>query len=62
MSELGDVSSKPVQLKGFLHFFGKTSYFNAIRSHFACAQSHLKELDFSHLEAHGKNYIVPSSF
>ena len=55
MSELVDVSSKPVQLKGFLQFVRKTSYCNANRSHFACAQSHLKELDFSHLEANGKN-------
>ena len=59
MSELGDVSSKLVQLKritsgglgakllsDFLRFFGKISYFNAIGSHFARAQSHLKELDF----------------
>ena len=59
MSELADVSSKLVQLKritsgglgakplsNFLQFFGKISYFNAFGSHFARAQSHLKELDF----------------
>ena len=58
-SELGDVSSKLLQIKritngglrakplsDFLQFFGKISYFNAIGSHFARAQSHLKELDF----------------
>ena len=59
MSELGGVSSKLVQLKcitngslgaklqsNFLRFFAKISYFSAIGSHFARAQSYLKELDF----------------
>ena len=61
MSELEDVLSKLVYLKrvtegsgaeptlaggfGFVIFW-KKSYFNAIESHFARVQSHLKELDF----------------
>ena len=39
----GGLGPKP-QLLG--NFFGKTSYFNAIGSHFASVQNHLKELDF----------------
>ena len=33
-------------LEDFLYFSEKISYFNAIRSHFALVQSHLKELGF----------------
>ena len=33
-------------LGDFRKFLGKKSYFNPIGSHFACGQSHLKELDF----------------
>ena len=45
--------SEVVQLKRitdggaiFSNFFWKNSYFNAIGSHFARVQSHLKQLDF----------------
>ena len=59
MSELGNVLSKLVQLRciingglgakllsDFLRFVEKISYFNAVGSHFARAQSHLEEPDF----------------
>ena len=46
----------------FCNFFGKKSYFNAMWSHFAGVQSHLKALDFRHLKANRKNQNVYSSF
>ena len=61
MSELGKVLSKLAQVKRitngalgakppaawrFVVIFGKKTYFNAVGSHFARVQNHLKELDF----------------
>ena len=42
----GNLGRKPQLLGNFFAIFWKKSYFNAIGSHFACAQNHLKELDF----------------
>ena len=42
----GGLGAKPQPLGDFLKFFGKNSYFNAIESHFARVQSHLKALNF----------------
>ena len=43
--------AKPTDAERFLVIFWKKSCFNAIGSHFALVQSHLKELDFQHLKA-----------
>ena len=37
-----------------LEFFWKKSYFNAIGSHFARVQNHLKEVDYQHVKANRK--------
>ena len=42
--------------------FLEKSYFNPIGSHFARAQSHLKEVDFLHFKFNRKNLTVQSSF
>ena len=42
----GGLGPKTQLLGNFFAFFWKKSYFNAIRSHFACVQNHVKELDF----------------
>ena len=42
----GGLGPKPQLLGNFFALFWKKSYFNAIRSHFACIQNHLKKLDF----------------
>ena len=47
----GSLAAKPPAVKRFLVIFWKKSYFNAIGSHFARVQSHLKALDFWHLKA-----------
>ena len=39
-------SGAPSRWAIFCNFFAKKSYFNAIESHFARVQSHLKKLDF----------------
>ena len=50
--------SPPNPWASFCNFLKKKSYFNAIGSHFASVQSHLKALDFWHLKANWKNRIV----
>ena len=42
----GPRAKPPAASRFFCSFFGKKSYFNAIGSHFARVQSHLKELKF----------------
>ena len=43
----GGLGAKPTAVgRFFASFFGKNSYFNAIESHFARVQSHLKALNF----------------
>ena len=42
----GGLEPKPQLLGNFCAIFWKKSYFNAIGSHFACVQNHLKKLDF----------------
>ena len=54
----GSGAKPPAVGRFFVIFLGKKSYFNAIRSHFASVQSHLKALDFRHLKANQKNQIV----
>ena len=50
--------AKPPADGRFFVIFGKKNYFNAIESHFASVQSHLKALDFWHLKANWKNQII----
>ena len=54
----GDLGAKPPAVRRLFVSFWKKSYFNAIESHFASVQSHLKALDFWHLKGDWKNQIV----
>ena len=45
------LGAKPPAVERFFVLFWKKSYLNAIKSHFASVQSHLKALDFWHLKA-----------
>ena len=42
----GDLGTKPPVVGRFFGFFFKKNYFNAIGSHFARVQNHLKEVDY----------------
>ena len=55
----GGLEAKPPAFgQFFCNFLERKRYFNAIESHFASVQSHLKALDFWHLKANWKNRIV----